>query len=246
MFRYKNRVRIYFFLAIFSILLIYIYFSPYFQLQKIVIEENHFVNEQWIGEIIINQKTTNLFYISKHKMRKLIMSNIPQIRKIKFHKNYLSHTLNVRVWERKPFVNIVAYPDNFLVEENGIILNIDKDKKPLPFPEYSNLPIIVGLTEESLLGRTELSAFYSYLFKGPLATLIKEFDKTGITFDINDPWAIKVLSKELVQLKIGDPNNISDKLKVIKSILKNLESNDKEKVEYIDVSQPKYPVVKLI
>jgi len=147
------------------------------------------------------------------------------------------------VIERSSFASIISYPFNYIVDKEGVILNINQHQQVQPYAAPPTLPLITGISDEQLKNKVRLHPYYRYLLKGAIATLIDLFGKNGIKFNISDVRDIRVLTNDLIELKLGDTERMNDKLKSLRSMMSDTLSNN-EKVEYMDVRYPDYPVLK--
>ncbi|MDD5455831.1 MAG: cell division protein FtsQ/DivIB [Candidatus Margulisbacteria bacterium] len=243
MLRSKFIRRLLLFLLLFTFIYLILGYSPLFKIKKVVVSGNKIVDSQWIIDVASNNHFENLFLLSRRKARKVLINEIPQLKKIKFSKHWFENYLKIKVVERSPFASIICYPNNYLIDEDGVIININKDKNVVFVSEYSNLPIITGIPPESIKGLTVLPTEYSSLIKGTLKILIRIFKDTGLKFNLTNPQDIRVLTNDLLEIKFGDERDFKKKLKTLKTLVKAI-SEKNEKVEYIDVRYPDYPVVK--
>lgn len=243
MLRYKVRWWFWLWIVLLALLLYLVLTRPEFKLKTVVITGTNFVEKPWVFQVLQPTAKTNLVFYPRFRMNHRLQKKIPPISRVKFHINLLTRTLTVKVIERPSFASIISYPFNYIVDKEGIILNINQHQEVQSYAAPSTLPLITGISDEQLKHKVRLHPYYRYLLKGAIATLIDLFGKNGIKFNISDVRDIRVLTNDLIELKLGDTERMNDKLKSLRLIMADTLSNN-EKVEYMDVRYPDYPVLR--
>ncbi|OGI08064.1 MAG: hypothetical protein A2Y40_10675 [Candidatus Margulisbacteria bacterium GWF2_35_9] len=232
------------FLVFVVFLFVLMSYMPNYHISETKITGNDLVEESWIREVVTSCNVNNFFLYPKKKIKRKIISEIPQINHVGFSKNWFKRVVTIKIAERKPFANIVAYPKHYIVDIEGVILNLDKQLEVFTVEKLMDLPIISGLSNESLVGIRKLSDNYSKIIKTTLKYLVDIFKEGGVKFNLTDIDDISVLTQDLIEIKLGSANDMKKKLDILNSLLTNIINT--EKLEYIDLRYPDYPVVKLI
>ncbi len=243
MLRYKVRWWFWLWIVLLALLLYLVLTRPEFKLKTVVITGTNFVEKPWVFQVLQPTSKTNLVFYPRFRMNHRLQKKIPPISRVKFHINLLTRTLTVKVIERPSFASIISYPFNYIVDKEGVILNINQHQEVQSYAAPSTLPLITGISDEQLKHKVRLHPYYRYLLKGAIATLIDLFGKNGIKFNISDVRDIRVLTNDLIELKLGDTERMNDKLKSLRLMMADTLSNN-EKVEYMDVRYPDYPVLR--
>jgi len=126
----KNR---FFWLGILIIIFLFsifyfLFFSEFFQLEKVIISGNEKVPVEDIRKLIestIKKKilvfqTKSIFLTSKNQIQEIVFRNFPQIAKVDFKKQ-LPQTLVIKIEERKPVAIVSSEKNDFLIDKEGII-----------------------------------------------------------------------------------------------------------------------------
>ena len=106
----------------------FLFFSEFFQLEKVIISGNEKVPVEDIRKLIestIKKKilvfqTKSIFLTSKNQIQEIVFRNFPQIAKVDFKKQ-LPQTLVIKIEERKPVAIVSSEKNDFLIDEEGII-----------------------------------------------------------------------------------------------------------------------------
>ena len=216
---------------------------PEFKLKNVVITGTNFVDKTWVFQVLHPTAKTNLVFYPRFRMNHKLQKKILPINWVKFHVNIFTRTLEVNVIERPSFASIISYPFNYIVDKEGVILNVNQHQEVQVYAAPPTLPIITGISDDQLKHKVQLHPYYRYLLKGAIAKLIELFGKNGIKFNITDVSDIRVLTNDLIELKIGDTERMNDKLRILGLMMADTASNN-EKVEYMDVRFPDYPVLR--
>ena len=202
-------------LLIIAVILI-VMFSPLFNIKEITIEGNELISKEQILSLSKLEKDTNIFSISKGKIRKNLKEN-QYIEDVEIFQN-LPSTVTLKVTERKNSY-IIEYANSFVViDKKGYILEIS-DKK-------LDLPVIQGIEtsgEEFVQGKRLNNKDLNKIF-----TITKIMDTANnndmgslITrIDIENEKSIKLIFEgEDKTAYIGNDSNLNIKLLTIKQIL---------------------------
>lgn len=241
--RFKASWRLWVLVGLLVLTVFLIKTRPEFKLKNIVITGTQFVDKKWVFQVLNPTSKDNVVFYPRLRMNHRLQKKIPPIHHVKFHVNIFTRTLEVRVVERTSFASVIAYPFNYIVDKKGVILNVNQHQEVQPYAAPPTLPIITGIPDEQLKKKIHLHRYYQYLLEGPIAMLIDLFGKDGIKFNIADSKDIRVLTNDLIELKLGDTERMKDKLRILRLMLVDTLSNN-EKVEYIDVRFPDYPVLR--
>ena len=99
---------------------------PEFKVKHVIILDTQFVDKQWVFQVMNPTSNDNIIFYPRFRMNHRLQKHIPPIHHVKFHINIFSQTLEVRVVERTSFASVIAYPYNYIVDKEGIILNVNQ------------------------------------------------------------------------------------------------------------------------
>ncbi|MDD4527358.1 MAG: cell division protein FtsQ/DivIB [Candidatus Margulisbacteria bacterium] len=187
----------------------------------------------------------NLLYYPSAKISKELTNAIPQLHKVMIKKNPFKKTVTFKLKEKEPFVNIIYYPNCYVVSEEGILLNVDASGNVFDLENILDLPILTGIDENLLINQTSLPAEYTGLLKNLLKKFFNFFGKETLKLDVTSKKDIVVMTDDIFDIKIGDTDRLDDKIKVFKTLFKNIKDR-KDDIMYIDIRYPDYPVVRYV
>ncbi len=214
--------------------------------KTIQIKNNIFVtNKSLIQQASTLNYGDNILYYPSAKVRKQLLKDIPQLRKVTIKKNVFTKTITFKIKEKEPFVNIIFYPNYYVVSEEGVLLNVDVSGNVYDLEEVMNLPILTGIDERLVLNQKSLPEEYTQLLNTILKKFFSFFGKETLKLDVTSKKDIVVMTDDIFDIKIGDMDRIDDKIKIFKILYKKLKER-KEDIMYIDVRYPEYPVVKYV
>lgn len=212
------------FILLFIVLCGTIYYltTPVFNIASIEVYGNEKNSAQtYISLSKIDINSTNIFAITESRINKDIKES-PYVEMVTI-KRKLPNILQIDVTERKVAYQI-KYSDNYLyIDSQGHILEISEDQKDVPYIEgFSTFKesINVGqrLVEEDLIKLNVIAKFMNYCKYNSIENKITNIDATDDTnYIIN-------FKEDKKTLYIGDASNLSERLSMLKTILKNEEN----------------------
>lgn len=242
-FRVKVKTKLILLLILFLITYSIVAIHPFFKIRRFEVVSNKFVSKERVLKILNNRRPSNLVFFSRHRMRNRLREQIPQLSTVHFHKAFLSQSLIVKLVEHTPFAIIVAYPYTYIINAQGVVLNQDENGRIYDFPEFNRLPILTGLEAKKAFDRGRLSQKYMHLVRGSILELIKMFGNEGVKFNLSDLRDIRVLSKDLIEIRLGSTRDFEKKLYVLRAIM-TFNASNTEKMNEVDVRYPDYPTVR--
>lgn len=172
--------------------------------------------------------------------RRLLL--VPLVKKVDFMRS-LPGTVIIKVEERRETAVAVMGGQSVLMDEDGVILNpAITGEVHVDFPDISALPVVNGIRPE-WIKQGRLSGEVG----GSIIALLKEFkhfiSSTRLQVEVGDVANINLMVDDTLKVKIGDPQNLTRKIKVFEAIF-NKNRERKNDLEYIDVRYPDYPAIK--
>ena len=205
---------------------IYYLTTPVFNIASIEVYGNEKNSvETYISLSKIDINSTNIFAITESRINKNIKENA-YVEQVTI-KRKLPNILQINVTERKVAYQI-KYLDNYLyIDSQGHILEISEEKKDVPYIEgFSTFKesINVGqrLIEEDLIKLNVVAKFMNYCKYNSIENKITNIDVA------DDTNYIIYFKEDKKTLYIGDASNLSERLSMLKIILKN---EEKKKIE---------------
>jgi cell division septal protein FtsQ len=219
----------------------------YWTIESLVIENNNFfITEERIKKrISTSNYVDNIFYYPTEKIKNILKNEIYQLEDVRIKKNIFSKKITFIVKEKKPFINIIFYPNYYIISDEGTILNLDEDGSFFDVKENLKLPLLTGINEDFLLDKLFLPEEYVVFLKKALEIFMHFFSDDNLRIDIADDKNISIMTSDLFEIKIGDLNKIDYKMNAFKILYSNINKR-KDEIVYIDVRYPDYPVVKFL
>lgn len=201
---------------------IYYLTTPVFNIANIEIYGNNKnSSETYISLSKINIGTTNIFGITNNSINKNIKEN-PYVEEVKMKRKF-PNTIQLYITEREVSYQI-KYSNRYIyLDSQGYILEIAEEKKEVPVIEgFATIKesINVGqrILEEDLIKLNVVAKFINYCKYNTIENKITEID---VTEDTN---YIVYFKKDKKTVYLGDASNLSERLSLLKTILKNEEN----------------------
>lgn len=187
-----------------------------FQVKKITV----YCGDELEKDVIINLSGVslgdNIFKISREKVKKRIESNspFPVVETISFR---LPDEVIIAVEERSPAALIPYLSSHIVIDTNGFILDIIKQRETTQYPVIEGIRLR-NLTKGSLLESVD-SDNYKRKVLIHLLEEIREWDIGGMLELINleDPDSIILLTRDQVTVSVGQGVELDKKLGWLKS-----------------------------
>ena len=133
------------------------------------------------------------------------------------------------------------------MDKEGVILSgvqegSSSNESPAGMIGAARLPAIMGLPP-SVLRSGSIDAETMTAISKALDLLSKKLDKSKFEIEMLDGGRISVLIDDLLNVKLGRPDEMDEKLFALSKILESL-GEKRSKVEYIDMRSPSSPAVK--
>jgi cell division protein FtsQ len=225
---------------LFSILLSAYFFinSAFFNLQKIEVSGCTTIAEDTVLKLSGVVLGTNLFKIDKEQIQAKAEMH-PVIKTVHVFRKP-PHTLELQVEERTPIALVVGTDGYLAIDDEGIFIQQVADLLNM------NFPVISGITLE---GSTSLGADLSTPGLESALQLLRLMDKEfleGVAeIKAASQYSLTLKMLQGVEIRFGEPENIEQKLQIIKELLiENEEIINNQTVEYIDLRYNSLPVIK--
>jgi cell division protein FtsQ len=210
---------------------------PLFKIKNIIIYNNNILVKKQLFDQINIHENTSIFNFSKRNIRQKLLL-LPQIYRVKIKKK-LPNTIEIKIFERKPFANIITPFHNAVIDREGIILN----NKFVKIANITSLPIIKSHLIETSSANVKIDAFHVNFIVNTIDNLGKFLPNTQIQIKISKYSNVTVLLDDILTLNLGDVSQINKKFSSFKKLIPYI-GNDWNKISYIDLKAPKYPIIK--
>ncbi|MCM8711008.1 FtsQ-type POTRA domain-containing protein [Clostridium sp. SYSU_GA19001] len=208
----------------------------YFNVSNIIVRNNNIISKDEIIAISKIKEGTNIFYMNLNKIRTNVLS-IPYILKAEVSRK-LPNTIVITVEEREAVFYINADKKKLIIDKQGIVLEEREDISNMQLTNLQGFDFEIA--EVGKLIPCDDSRKISFI---SLITDLITSNSSGIkitSVDLTDIFNIKTYSGDLC-IKLGDSNDLKDKLNLALNIINN--NNLNGKIGYIDVSFKGNPVV---
>jgi len=222
-----------FFVLIIPLAVFVLLVSPLFQISRIAVEGNREISTDKIISTADIVPGDNIFKIDLSKAAAQIKM-IPMIKEACIVRK-LPSRLSIRVVERKPIALLPAREGYMAVDADGVYCRKARVGE-------KGLPVITGLGEE-------LNPLEGQTLQNPKFAVAIEFVKNlpaDVVADLSEinseNGQVVLFTLQGTRCLLGTPENINQKGILLKEVLGQLKDNQ---VEYIDLSLPGSPVVKI-
>ena len=225
---------------LFSILLSAYFFinSAFFNLQKIKVSGCTTIAEDTVLKLSGVVLGTNLFKIDKEQIQSKVEMH-PVIKAVQIFR-IIPHTIDLQVEERTPIALVVGTAGYLAIDDEGVFIQQVDDLLNMNFPVISGI-MIQGST--SLGDNLSTPGLESALQM--LRSMDKEFLEGVAEIKAASQYSVTLKMLQGVEIRFGEPENIEQKLKIIKELLiENEEIINNQTVEYIDLRYNSLPVIK--
>ena len=234
---------------IFSLLLILLLFSgigyailslPIWEIQNVTIEGTKILSAEEIKSLAGIPLSGNLFFSNF----KYAYKNLKKISAIKeFHiMRFPPGSIVIRITERRP-ISIIVYKNiSAIIDQDGFILNKNPNLS-LNISNLADLPVISGISSAEIDADGRINPKAAKLISNIITDLAATLGSKRIQLEVGGFEKIKFMLDDVLQVKLGRDEFLSQKMTVFKALLPAVE-NKWAQVEYIDVRYPQNPVIK--
>jgi len=208
--------------------------SPLFEIQRVVVQGNKFLDEESIRTVADIGAGVNIFKLNLADVAGKLKV-VPMIKEARVTR-VLPSTVLITVTERRP-VGLLHTGDGFIeVDEEGIFLRHSGAGVP-------GIPIITGVKADLPYPGEAIKAERLEDALMMISGLPDEVIKKLSEVHVNQDGQIKAYTLDRIQCRFGGAVDIQEKGTVFAQILQELQKQG-AKVEYIDLSCVGMPVVK--
>ncbi len=237
--RSRRRIfKIILFIICFSILLILMFKSKYFNVSNVVVENNSFVTAEEVT-VLSEVKGENIFLVNKEKLKGNIQKN-PYIEGIDIRRK-LPSTLVIRVRE-KQIKGLIKFQNSFInIDSNGKMVQVINK-----FPS-GKIPLIEGINVEQYVPGLNLinddkirqDALEAIL------TVSDYVEYNGLIYSINieDAYNITLKTMDGLFIKLGDWTDLNSKLEYAYNVLNSKDVKGKKGTIEVLKLQSEYTVI---
>ena len=207
--------------------------SPLFEIKKIIVNGNRQLNSEEITKFTAITPGINIFKLNVGEAEARLKM-VPLLKSSEV-KRKLPHTIVINVVERKA-VALLAVKNSFIkVDADGVYLQKGQ--------MASALPVITGLDSEVSGPGKHVKARYlpealESLGKMP-RTLVQKLSE----LNMNEAGQLTLYTEDGIQGRMGWSKEVEYKSLIFQQVIDNLKAVGGE-IQYIDLSNPKVPVVK--
>lgn len=236
-----------FFLVILFLFLYLLTWSPFFEIKDIEIISTQLIPQNSVEAVVISKDYfPNLFHVKTHKAKDAILVSLNQVESVRIIRDFSEKKIIIKPKERKPFLKVINYPYTYFLDKKGYVINYDSYNQMLIEIEKDiDIPLVTGISSEHLENRFKISDSFMGVVTKVMPIFLKTFGNNGVKFDVRDQNNMNFVTKEMIEIKFGDINNIKTKIQVIDTLYSYL-SEKLADVVYIDVTVPSHPVVKFV
>jgi cell division protein FtsQ len=221
-----------------SALLILMFKSNYFNITKVVVENNSFVSSEEVT-ILSEAKGENIFLINKNKLEGNIQKN-PYIEGIDIRRK-LPSTFVIRVRE-KQIKGLIKFQNSFInVDSNGKMVQVINK-----FPS-GQIPLIEGINVEQYVPGLNLIKDDKIKQDALEAILTvsdyKEYNGLIYSINIEDIYDITLKTIDGLFIKLGDWTDLNNKLEYAYNVLNSKDVKGKKGTIEVLKLQSEYTVI---
>jgi len=214
---------------------------PVFKINNVSVSGNDLLSQDEVLRLANIPVGENIFLFRFDNAKKKLM-NLPVLKKVSFLRRFPSSVV-IKVVERKVAVVCVIENQSLILDDEGVVMNPEGIMAVgVSFPDITDLPVINGLDKSWFEGGLELRSDIG----GEILNMLAEFKTLvlpkKLRIDISEKNNAKLLVDDIISIKLGELNGLSQKVKVFENIYSKIKDR-KYDIEYVDVSVPMFPVV---
>lgn len=205
---------------------IYYLTTPVFNISSIEVYGNEKNTvDTYISLSKINIGNTNIFAITENSIRKNIKENA-YVEDVSLERK-LPNTVQIYITERKVSYQIDYSGTYIFLDKQGHILELNEEKKDVPVVKglstiKGNIQVGQRLIEEDLIKLNTIAKFINYCEYNTIENKI-----TSIDVEDSSNYIVK-FAKDKKTVYLGDASNLSERLSMLKTILKNEKNKEIE------------------
>jgi len=213
---------------------------PIWKIQEVVVTGTKILSAEEIRSLSGIPYGENLFWADfTHAQKNL--EKISAIEKFNFYR-IPPGTVLIKIKEREPMAVVILENKSAVVDREGYLLN-RSPKISLSISNLEELPVISGISTYELIGEEKINPRVAYLLPNLILELSRSLGSHKIHLELGNFENMSFLLDDLLRVKIGRDENLSEKIEILKGLLKELAGRWGQ-VEYVDVRFPNNPVVK--
>jgi len=213
---------------------------PIWKIQEVVVTGTKILSAEEIRSLSGIPYGENLFWADfTHAQKNL--EKISAIEKFNFYR-IPPGTVLIKIKEREPIAVVILENKSAVVDREGYLLN-RSPKISLSISNLEELPVISGISTYELIGEEKINPRVAYLLPNLILELSRSLGSHKIHLELGNFENMSFLLDDLLRVKIGRDENLSEKIEILKGLLKELAGRWGQ-VEYVDVRFPNNPVVK--
>ncbi|MHB1420036.1 MAG: cell division protein FtsQ/DivIB [Bacillota bacterium] len=211
--------------------------SSIFAITRIKVQGNESLTGKDVVQLAAVPLGLNIFQANLSQSRENLLLN-PMVEDALVSRQ-LPSTVIVVLKERKPQALLATESGFIEIDRRGVYLRKIEEISSLPLVVITGVKVPGGIGPGQVIKADNLDIALKLLGE------IKEGADLITELDVKDPVGIKFYTRENVEVLLGFPERIENKMHVFNDIYKNeLSSGQAGQIEYIDVSFKGNPVVK--
>ena len=160
-----------------------IFFNLKFNIEEIIIENNHVLKEDEIKKDLVYLYNSDLFFLNVNNIEKILLKH-SLIQSFEIKKIY-PNKLKIKILEKKPIAILQYKKEKFYFTKNGDLINYTN------IEDYRNLPIVLG-------GKKNFKTLYNDLKKINFPfSLVKQFN-----FFESQRWDLLTYKNQTIKLPV--------------------------------------------
>jgi len=218
---------------------------PAWRINTIEISGSNIISKAHIRKMAEPFIGKNIFLVDYSDL-KIDMGKIRQLKDFGIWRG-LPSSLVIKILEREPFAILISSGSSIIIDEDGLILAIEgkgKQQKDsfISIGNISHLPVVRGVDEKKIFAE-KLDQNLSKSIKIAINELSRFLAKSKLQLELAGEDNLNILVEDVLKVKFGSLENISEKIFVLEALLKNLKRSWSE-IAYIDIRISSAPVVK--
>ncbi|MBU0501990.1 MAG: cell division protein FtsQ/DivIB [Candidatus Margulisbacteria bacterium] len=233
------------FLLFFSLIVViavvfFVLTLPAWEIKAVVVNGAVMLSPEEVRALSGIPLSENLFLTSFSRAKENLQ-HVPAIKSFKFYR-MPPQTVLISLQERVPIAALVFQNKSVIIDDEGVILN-QNQKIGLNISNLAELPVVSGLQAKTMVEKGRLKPQVARLISDIMFKLSPYLESRQMQLDLGGLSEISFLLDDLLRVKLGSADEIEEKMAVFEALYP-LIAGKWNKVEYIDVRYPDYPVVK--
>ncbi|MTV47564.1 FtsQ-type POTRA domain-containing protein [Heliobacillus mobilis] len=236
--RGRASVLLFFFVSLLLLAAYYFLHSPYFGVSQVNVQGISLINQEEIVKLSGIHSGENIWRLDTQRIKQQLLFH-PQVETVEIHRQWPS-TVLIEIKERKPIAVVGQAGSFILIDQQGIFLRKVESIYGIPLPIITGVQVPLNAGPGQPIDAEGLPVALKVSTELTSSVLARVGE-----IHVSAGHRLILYTEEGLEVRFGTAEDIPAKGDMLTEMLKQLTNNGgSEKIQYIDISSPKAPVVK--